>query len=112
VTAAQFAQTARTLLFGYTCGRLTWHVYTQDGQIHRLVYSGRTVHRYEARVVWPASDLVPDKRVYPESTDAKFAQELRRIGVIVPYLPFDEERHEFVGSARFQGRTRNEGFPA
>lgn len=94
----------RTLLFGYTADRDSWHVYLKDRQIHRVRYTHRNVVLgHDAQEVWDVVRLVPEKRVYPESTDAAFAQMLKRRGVDVPYLPFDEGRYQKVQHMTFHG---------
>lgn len=105
ITADVLGGEDRTLLRGYTCDRDTWHVYLKDGDIHLLVYSyPDVVVRHEARDSWMnPEDLVPDKRVYPESTCFRFARELQVRGVRVPYLRFDADRFRTVGSDRFLG---------
>jgi hypothetical protein len=96
----------RTLLYGYTCDRDSFHVYLRDGKIHRFVYQERgeivPLH-HRAEDGWELNDLVPDKRVYPESTDYVLALRLRRSGVQVPYLPFDGARYDRVRSRQFCG---------
>jgi hypothetical protein len=95
----------RTLLYGFTVNRDTWHVYLRAGRIHRLVYTARgVVLDHRAQESWDAVRLVPDKRTYPESTDLGFAQLLKRKGVFVSYLPFDEARYEKVKDNLFHGR--------
>jgi hypothetical protein len=96
IEAHQVTGPLRTLLLGYTCDRAVWHVYFKDGLIHQYVY-GKTEHvaysEHAAHVKVAATDLIPDKRVYPESTDYVFALILKRLGVDVPYTRFDSFRY-------------------
>jgi hypothetical protein len=89
----------RTVLLGYTCDRQTWHVYLHGAYVHLLVYGARggAVFRYEKRYRWLAAELVPDKRVYPESTDLDFSRLLISRGVELPFTNFNEDRHARVG---------------
>ncbi|MFF1717452.1 hypothetical protein [Streptomyces sp. NPDC058268] len=95
----------RTLLLGYTCERDTWHVYVRGAHLHVLVYDHvtRAVVRYEKHFYWQAADLVPDKRVYPESTDLGFARLLASHGVELPFTTFDQARCDRVTQTPFHG---------
>ncbi|MEV8335061.1 hypothetical protein [Streptomyces niveus] len=101
----------RTLAFGYTCDRASWHVYLQDGLVHILVYDAvaKTAVRHEARTTWNVADLVPDKRLYPESTDPSFAQLLISRGQQLPFTTFDEDRHTRYTDLAFHGATHADG---
>lgn len=101
----------RTLLYGYTVDRDTWHVYLQDGLIHLLVYTGNTMLSHRSAGTWDAEDLVPNKRVYPESTDEAFAWTLHHLWIDVPYLPFNRDREVAALEERFHGKTRSWDFP-
>jgi hypothetical protein len=104
IRASDLQRPDRTLLYGYTCNRDTWHVYLKDGFIHRLEYTARgAVLKHDALSAWEASRLVPDKRVYPESTDLVFARMLKRIVSHIPFLPFQEARYERVKHRTFHG---------
>ncbi|MFI2790598.1 hypothetical protein [Kitasatospora sp. NPDC018614] len=95
----------RTLLLGYTCDRDTWHVYVRGAYLHVLVYNHvtRVVVRYERHFHWQAADLVPDKRVYPESTDLEFARLLTSHGVDFQFASFDPARFDRVAQKPFHG---------
>ncbi|MFF2228348.1 hypothetical protein ACFVV7_34085 [Streptomyces globisporus] len=103
----------RTLALGYTCDRATWHVYLLDGLVHVLVYGAvaRVVHHHEARVAWPVADLVPDKRLYPESTDGAFAQLLVNCGQQLRFTKFDEDRQARYAGVTLHGITHTAGWP-
>lgn len=106
--AHSFLGADRTLLLGYTVDRDTWHVYLKDDQIHLLVYTYQEeVLRYEANPEWEASRLVPDKRVYPESTDAVFAWRMQQHGLEVPYTKFDPDRWERYRHMTFHGQLHD-----
>ncbi|MCM2430946.1 hypothetical protein [Streptomyces sp. RKAG337] len=107
LSAAEVSGPDRTLVYGYTSDRSTWHVYLRAGEVHLTVYNGvsGTVKRYEARTVWNVAELVPDKRVYPESVDGEFASLLLDRGQRLPYKNFDENRHRNVAGLDFHGVT-------
>ncbi len=74
----------RTLLFGYDVDRLTWHVYQQDDEIHLVIYRGGQEPEpmtHVRGVTLPATDLVPNKRLYPDGCDYGFCRRLKELGV-------------------------------
>jgi hypothetical protein len=91
----------RTLLYGYTCDRTSFHVYLWEGQIWRVEYHATSLQLLFHAVAdsFRAVDLIPDRRVYPEATDFQMAQRLQALGVRVPYKPFDVERWEYYQKA-------------
>lgn len=109
IRAESFSGKPLTLLYGYTCDRATFHVYLKDGLIHRLVYKegARTVDlvEHEALRSWDPNLLVPDKRVFPESTNILMATLLKDAGVLVPYTRFNEENYERVKDERMHAMT-------
>ncbi|MBD3004629.1 hypothetical protein [Streptomyces sp. 5-10] len=109
IRADDFIGADRTLLYGYTCNRNTWHVYLQAGEIHLLVYEdvNKRIIWHQQHEIWDSQSLVPDKRVYPESTDFQFARMLQHQHVDVQYLPFDQGRHDRVRGLLFHGLCVN-----
>lgn len=102
VDASELTGPNRTLLYGYTAVRQTWHVYLVDGVIHREVFDyNRTTVEHEHATVWWADELLPDKRVYPEDADPQFVNALLRLGLRVPFTTFDDERREKVADRQF-----------
>lgn len=100
-----------TLLFGYTCDGASFHVYKgPDGLIHRFVYHATDSHvetvTHEGAVFWDADQLVPDKRVYPESTSLIMATALRGRSVDIPFTTFDDARYDRVKDAVYHGRLK------
>ena len=87
-------QTPRTLLYGYTCNRDTFHVYLgEDGRLHRVLYTFEGFllgHADETTL--DLSAYVPDKRLYPETCDLAFCQLLKSVDVSLPFTTFNEER--------------------
>lgn len=71
----------RTLLYGYTCQRSTFHVYLKDGEIKVAIYK-RLEDMWEWKVEYN-NEYIPDKRIYPERTDFEFISLLMQRGVDV-----------------------------
>lgn len=72
-------QKNRTLLYGYTCERNTWHVYLKDGVIYCCDYG----YKKEPLPFTPTrnSGYIPDKRLYPALCDFEFCMLLKKNGV-------------------------------
>lgn len=96
----------RTLLYGYTCERKTFHTYLKDMEIHVVVYdvnySGKP-HPVGMKEIEVHSnqDYVPDKRLYPETCDYTFCKLLKRLGIELPFTTYNEDRPK----ANFYGFT-------
>lgn len=79
----------RTLLYGYTCMRRTWHVYLKDKEIHIVKYR----HDYERDIpmdlveIEPKcnEDYIPDKRLYPSACDFEFCMMLKAQNCDLPF---------------------------
>lgn len=97
----------RTLVYGYTTQRNTFHVYKADGQLHVLIYDqdNRKVW-YEADTSIQSERCVPDKRAYPERCDLGFARLMRERDCALPFTGFDSER-TFLGQ-QFAGLLLDE----
>lgn len=95
----------RTLLYGYTCDRKSWHVYIKNGQIHLTVALGDKILSHSGRHAWRATDLVPDKRAYPESTDHVFALLMKDAGVEITFTAFSENRYRLVHDFQYHGEV-------
>ena len=78
--------TDRTLLYGYTCERESWHVYMKDEKIFTCIYA------YEQKPVAVKirsnEDYVPDKRLYPHFCDFEFCLLLKTKGIYLPFTTF------------------------
>ncbi|KVP75225.1 hypothetical protein WJ96_05570 [Burkholderia ubonensis] len=86
--------TPRTLAFGYTCERQTFHIYLDVDGIHKVVYNfeGRLLaHKHESDGLL-LTECVPDKRLYPETCDFDFCGLLKRRGVNLPFTNWNAER--------------------
>lgn len=98
----QGPQENRTLLFGYTCERDTFHVYLMDGEIHRVIYD------FEGRLIDHICDeeleinfCIPNKRAYPERTDIGFATIVHERGGEIPFTTFTDN----VPEKKFYGKV-------
>lgn len=86
----------RTLLYGYTCERETFHVYLKDKQIFVVIYNteysrGKPTPKNMRRIeVKSNRDYVPDKRLYPERCDYHFCKLLKENSVDLPFTFFNE----------------------
>lgn len=86
--------TPRTLIYGYTCARDTFHVYLAEDGIHWVLYSAHGLllqHKHEGQGI-ALADCVPDKRVYPETCDYDFCTMLKRAGVNIPFTNWNDDR--------------------
>lgn len=84
----------RTLLYGYTCERATWHVYIKDKEIRTCTYN----YNSEPTIVNIESiyDYIPDKRLYPECCDFEFCSLLKKENIILPFTTYSETRPKAV----------------
>lgn len=65
----------RTLAYGYTIERETFHVYLMNGIIHRVIYnSDKELLAHRSGRSLPVKLLVPNKRLYPETCDLNFCE--------------------------------------
>jgi len=85
--------TNRTLIWGYTCERHSFHVYLEDAVLHRLIYDHdeQTIDHIHGGML-EISDLIPDKRVYPEASDFEFCNILTNKGFAIPFTSYNEDR--------------------
>lgn len=98
----------RTLLYGYTCERETFHVYVKDQKIYVIVYKidyplshekehgifmrgdPRPINMRQIEVK-SNCDYIPDKRLYPERCDYHFCRALKERGIELPFTSWGEE---------------------
>lgn len=98
----------RTLLYGYTCKRETFHVYLKDQKIYTVIYETDYSINYEKELesfmrgdprpknmrqieVKSNRDFVPDKRLYPERCDYHFCRLLKERGIELHFTHWSEE---------------------
>lgn len=93
LSASEVGGKDRTLLYGYTIERLTFHVYLEAGRIHKVIYDANNKHMASiAQESFPAKGLVPNKRLYPEACDFRTCELLRQRGIHLPFTTFNIER--------------------
>lgn len=94
-------KTPRTLVYGYTCSRDTWHLYlTEQGMFELAVYDhdGFHVDSWTVESVLP-NECLPDKRIYAQKSDFEFCQLLMHCGERLPFTTFEP-----VEPAQFYGK--------
>lgn len=94
-------KTDRTLIWGYTPDRHSFHVYLQDATIIRLVYPLDGNPDVQVGADFLPDTLVPSKRVYPDASDGEFCRILQEHGVHIPFTEFRTDR----AAKRFHGQT-------
>jgi hypothetical protein len=87
--------TPRTLLYGYDCDRNSYHLYidASTGEVILYIYDTRDlkeVTNVTADGIFAYSELVPDKRLYPQYCDYEFCMFLRAHGVYLPFTDYNE----------------------
>jgi hypothetical protein len=94
----------RTLLYGYTCERHTFHVYIKDKEIHVIIYDNdytgeNKVKNVREFIPKGNRDFVPDKRLYPEACDYEFCSILRKMDIDLPFTFWNDNRepNQFYG---------------
>lgn len=81
----------RTLLYGYTLERDTFHLYLgADAQLHRVIYDHHNaVTQYKTGAELPLEDCFPDKRAYPARCDYEACSRLVAAGVRISFTGYD-----------------------
>ena len=90
----------RTLLFGYTCDRDTWHVYINNNKIISICYSyNEKITEGNTIIIEDNEDYVPNKRLYPERCDFEFCKLLKEYGINLPFTYYDNniENKKYYG---------------
>lgn len=94
----------RTLLYGYTCDRETWHVYLKNKKIHTIRYKNNYIQKCPAYVeeisICDNGDYIPNKRLYPTACDYEFCMKLKERGYELPFTSQDDRE-----KARYYGYT-------
>lgn len=92
----------RTLLYGYTCDRDTWHVYLKKGNIHTVIYRNNLCRNFpiglKEVLVKTNQDYIPNKRLYPAACDYEFCKLLKDMDCHLPFTSYDDrEQDVFYG---------------
>lgn len=94
----------RTLVYGYTVDRETFHVYLEGGIIHRVIYNfHNALLDYKSEPDLTAADCYPDKRSYPESCDEDFSYLMAKHGQPLCFTNFDAGRAAKVVDLPYHG---------
>lgn len=112
VRIEEFPREGRTLLYGYDCDRNTCHVYLPDGwdEIVSVRYdaSGTILDTFrfifadpEKSSIVSASNLIPNKRLYPEACDFDLCCLLAEYGYRLPFTAYTER----ASDGKFWGLT-------
>jgi hypothetical protein len=93
-------KTARTLIYGYTADRSTFHLYLDDsGVLNRVIYDRDKLLLEHLKGEFAPEVCVPDSRAYPDASDLEFCKILFRAGQNIPFTTFQDkrERRDFYG---------------
>jgi hypothetical protein len=83
-------KTDRTLIWGYTLNRDSFHVYLKNRNIYKVIYEYRQEpEQYPINSVY---DVLPNKRAYPEACDFEFCRFIKSLGVEISFTTFDDKR--------------------
>lgn len=104
ITAADLTNKSnRTLLFGYTTERDTWHVYLHQSIIYACCY------RYDGQPLvcstYSNEAFIPTKRLYPTRCDFEFCCVLKRLGTDLPFTNFNVEEVSQILDNGYYGKT-------
>lgn len=81
-----------TLLYGYDINRNTRHVYFMDGLIHVVVYNlQKEVFDIIKAPEIECRNIIPNKRIYPESSLFAFIKLIKEKGVHVSITTFNDK---------------------
>ncbi|KWU19133.1 hypothetical protein [Burkholderia cenocepacia] len=91
----------RTLIYGATSKRDTFHVYLDEAKIQLVTYDGDGfLRKYQTELELEAADYEPGKYAYPEACDFEFAALLQQAGVDVNYLAYQDRAPAVFHGAR------------
>ena len=117
VFAGEFATMDRTLIYGYTVERDTFHVYAKDGELHKFIYrTERPKHGgdfdrvlvvvlYERRRTYEAQELSPSKAIYWERSDFDLCMKLARLEAYMHFTTSGEAVAKRTEVPQFEGVT-------
>lgn len=97
--------TARTLVWGYTLDRNSFHVYLDEfGVIHRVIYDHQNIVLSHDEGEFLPESLSPDKRAYPEACDYEFCRLMASLDNGLCFTTFNENREK----TRYHGKVISE----
>lgn len=86
----------RTLLYGYTCDKDTFHVYIKNMKIHIITYTtdfrNNKPDFIKEILIKSNNDYILNKRLYPETCDYEFCEILKQIGYNLPFTLWNYDR--------------------
>jgi hypothetical protein len=96
-------KTPRTLVYGYTLDRSSFHVYLDsEGLLHRRIYKKETKRNEHISATEVESyKIVPSKRTYPECCDFEFAMLMGYKSVDLNFTTFNPN----IKPQQFHGLT-------
>jgi hypothetical protein len=83
-------QSERTLIYGYTVKRETFHIYIKEHEIHKYIYD------YEENLIlyksgrFQSHEFIPSKRIYPSASDFEFCEFLIKLGCSLPFTTMED----------------------
>lgn len=92
----------RTLLYGFTCDRDTWHVYLFDMNIYVCKYA---YGENPIDIGYICDEFVPDKRLYPARCDFEFCSLLKSRGIYLPFTTYGEKETVAYHDNGYYGMT-------
>lgn len=96
----------RTLIYGYTTDRHTFHLYLKNEKFFVAIYNhDKTFLSKQTTETLNVEDCFPNKRIYPESCDFEFAILLASKNARPTYLAFNPDRFEKVKDLQYHGET-------
>lgn len=87
-------QSDRTLIYGYTLDRYTFHVYLLNKLFYLYIYDfeRKTVRTLPGEGNIDIDRCTPSKRAYPEACDAEFCRLVIKNGGHIPFTVFNPDR--------------------
>ena len=90
-------KSARTLLYGYTLERDTWHVYLdEDSKIKTVIYGVVKDAPIKQINVTFNDEYIPSKRLYAEKCDFEFCSLLKQHNIVLNFTTanFEKQFHD------------------
>lgn len=100
----------RTLIFGYTVEKYSFHVYLKNNMLHICIYNDQNkIIYYDTSEYFNVDHLSPSKRSYPESFDEEFLKIALDKTDIWSFNPtkYDNSRYERVKDVQFHGKIKD-----
>jgi hypothetical protein len=83
----------RTLLYGKTSSKFSWHIYFKNFFIHKLIYVNKQVISHKSDRKIEIKELIPSSGVlYPECCDYNFCMLLYEMRIDLPFATFNNTK--------------------